>query len=69
MRHVYIRLGELLGQSGALYAYSDDVYMVYDPTNKSKALSAAPRIYKKVGIRIKWGPSKTDLILPPDCNP
>ncbi len=32
------------------------------------ALSTAPSIYKKVGLRIGWGPGKTELILPTDVH-
>ena len=49
MQPVYSRLGALLGHDGALYAYSDDVYLLADPANMVVALSAAPTIYKKVG--------------------
>ena len=59
MQPVYSRLGALLGPDGALYAYSDDVYLLADPINMYVALFAAPSIYKKVGLRIGWGPGKT----------
>jgi len=35
----------------------------------SIALAAALAIYMKVGLRIGWGPGKTKLILPPQCDP
>ncbi len=44
MRPVYERLGALLGLDIALYAYSDDVYLVADPDNMSAALATAPSI-------------------------
>ena len=69
MRSVYTRLGELLGQSNALYAYSDDVYLISNLVDTVKALSTALGIYMKVDIRSGWGPCKTELILPPDCDP
>ncbi len=68
MQPVYSRLGALLGPEGALYAYSDDVYLLADPINMAVALSAALGIYKKVGLRIGWGPGKTELILPTDVH-
>jgi hypothetical protein len=52
MQPVYSRLGVILGPEGALYAYSDDAYLLVDPVNMVVALSAAPAIYKKVGLRI-----------------
>ncbi len=69
MRPVYARLGALLGPNGALYAYSDDVYLVSDPVNMSSALIAAHAIYKRIGLRIGWGPGKTELVLPSDYDP
>jgi hypothetical protein len=66
----YSRLGALLGPEGALYAYSDNVYLLAGPVNMAVALSWAPAIYKKVGLRIGWGPGKTELFLPTnvDCE-
>jgi hypothetical protein len=82
MAPVYARLGSLLGPEGALYAYFDDVYLLADPAHMAIALAAAPSLYKKVGLRIGWGPGKTELILPsgtdnasflttlgPECHP
>jgi hypothetical protein len=63
MKPVYARLGALLGPDGALYAYSDHVYLVSNPINMSIALVATLDIFKKVGLRICWVPSKTKLIL------
>jgi hypothetical protein len=65
---VYARLGSLLGPEGALYAYSDDVYLLADPGHMAVALAAAPSLYNKVGLRIGWGPGKTELILPPGID-
>jgi hypothetical protein len=67
MRPVYARLVALLGPGGALYAYSDDIYLLPDPTNMSIALAVAPPLYKKVGLRIGGGPDKPKLILLPGC--
>jgi len=44
LRPVYSRLDGLLGPDGALYAYSDDVYLVSDPVNMPNALEIAPAI-------------------------
>jgi hypothetical protein len=52
MQPIYSKLGALLGPNGALYAYSDDVYLLANPINMFVALIAAPSIYKKVGLRI-----------------
>ncbi len=49
---VYARLQALLGPEGALYAYSDDVYLISDPIGMANALANAPMIYLKVGLRI-----------------
>ncbi len=32
------------------------------------AITAAPPLYKKVGLRIGWGPAKSELALPPDID-
>ena len=69
MRPVYARLGALLGPDGALYAYSDDVYLLSDPVSMFIALAAALTIYKKVGLHIDWVLGKTELILPFGCSP
>ena len=59
----------MIGPDGALYAYSHDVYLITDLVSMAKTLAAAPTIYGKVGIRIGWGPGKTELILPLDSDP
>ena len=59
----------MLGANGALYLYSDDVYLVCDLVSMDHALSAALVIYVKVGLRIGLGPGKTELILPPLRDP
>jgi hypothetical protein len=41
MRHVYARLGAILGMDGALYAYSNDVNLVSDHINMYIALAVA----------------------------
>jgi hypothetical protein len=69
MRPIYERLGALLGLDGALYAYSDNIYLVADPGNMSAALAAAPSFYRKVGLRIGCGLGKTELILPSQSDP
>jgi hypothetical protein len=68
MQPVYSRIGALLGPDGALYANSDDAYLVANPASMPVALSAAPTIYKKVGLRIGWGLGKTELIMLPDVD-
>jgi hypothetical protein len=48
---VYASLQALLGLDEALYAYSDDVYLISDLASMAKAL-ATPKIYGKVCLRI-----------------
>ena len=67
--NVYGMRQALLGPDGALYAYSDDVYIISDHVGMVKAVAAAPGIYGKVGLMINWGHGKTYLILPHDCDP
>ena len=69
MGPVYARLSALLGPGGALYAYSDDVYLAPDPVKMSLARAAAPSIYNKVWLSIGGGLGKIELILRPDCDP
>ncbi len=59
MGSVYARLSALLGPEGAMYAYSNDVYLASDPINMSLALAAMPSIYNKVELRIGGGHGKT----------
>ncbi len=33
------------------------------------ALAAALPLYKKIGLRLGWGPKKIELIVPPSLNP
>ena len=53
----------------ALYAYSDDIYLISDQVSMARALAAAPQIHGEVGLKIGWGPGKTELILSSDCDP
>jgi hypothetical protein len=69
MYFVYAKLQVLLGPNGALYEYSDDVYLVSDPVSRAKALTASLGTYGKIGLMIGWGLGKTELILPPDSFP
>jgi len=64
MQPVYTRLGALLGPEGALYAYSDDVYLIADPANMAVALSAAPTIYKNVDCASDGDQERPSLFYP-----
>ena len=63
------QLKEGLGPEGMLVAFSDDVYLHGPPMNVAAMISAAPALYKKIGLRIGWGPAKSELALPPDVDP
>ena len=69
MKPVYDRLRALLGPAGLLLAYSDDIYCAADPVLAAVALSEAPPLYGKIGLRIGWGRDKTELCLPPGVDP
>ena len=69
MYPVYARIQALLGPDVALYGYCDDVYLFSDVARIEKPLATAPAIYKKAGLRIGWGPGKTELVLSPGCYP
>ena len=49
MALIYMALKSELGQEGMLVAFSDDVYLHGQPVNVAAAISAALRLYKKVG--------------------
>ena len=65
MKPIYDRLRALLGSSGLLLAYSDDIYCAALPVLAAGAISAAPLLYGKIGLQIGWGRDKTELALPP----
>jgi hypothetical protein len=52
-----------MGEKGAL-AYCDDSCLVVEPDKMAEVLAQAPEIYGKVGLKIGYGPGKTELILP-----
>ena len=62
-------LGSKLCQEGMLVAFSDDVYLHGLLLNVAAAISAVPSLYKKVGLRIGWGPAKSELASPPNVDP
>ena len=69
MAPIYKALREKLGQDGMLVAFSDHVYLHGSSVNVAAAVSAVPSLYKKVGLRIGWGPAKSELTLPPNVDP
>ncbi len=69
MAPIYKQLKEGLEPEGVLVAYSDDVYLHGPPMNVAAMISAAPALYKKVGLRIGFGPAKSELALPPNVDP
>ena len=59
-----------LGQEGMLVAFLDDVYLHGPPVmNVAAAVSAAPSLYKNVGLRIGWGHAKSEMALPLNVDP
>jgi hypothetical protein len=69
MAPIYKALKTKLGPKGMLVDFSDDVYLHGPPVNVTTSISAAPALYKKVGLRIGWGPAKSELALPPNVDP
>ena len=47
-----------------MYTYSDDSYILAPKENMAVVLEQAPVIFGKVGLRLGYGPGKTELILP-----
>ena len=64
MKPVYARLQDAVGQEGVLYTYCDDSYLLAPPEQMATVFRTAPTIFGKVGLRIGYGPGKTELILP-----
>ncbi len=68
MAPVYERLRAVVGEEGVVYAYCDDSYILAPIEQMAQVLHQAPWIFGKVGLRIGYGPGKTELILPKDCS-
>ena len=66
---VFKALKSELGPNAMLVAYSDDVHLHGPPATVPTTISAAPALYKKIGLRIGWGPAKSELALPPGVDP
>ena len=58
MAPIYLALREKLGPEDMLVAYSDDYYLHGPPVKVAATISAAPPLYRKVGLRVGWGPAK-----------
>jgi hypothetical protein len=68
MAPVFERLRAAVGEEGVVYAYCDDSYILAPVEQMAQVLHQAPGIFGKVGLRIGYGPRKTELILPKDCS-
>ena len=64
MEPVYARMRAAVGDEGVLYTYCDDSYMLAPAEQMATSLQQAPGIFAKVGLRLGYGPRKTELILP-----
>jgi len=69
IRPVYDALLAILGPEGFLFSFADDVYMGGLPVYVAQALTEAVDLYRMVGLTLGWGPKKTELVLPIDCDP
>jgi hypothetical protein len=69
MAPIYLALKDKLGPKGMLVAYSDECYLHGPPVKVAATISAAPPLYRKVGLRIGWEPAKSELVLPPYVDP
>jgi hypothetical protein len=67
MASVYARLRAEVGEEGVLYTYCDDSYILAPVEKMAKVLHQAPDIFGKVGLRVGYGPRKTELIIPKAC--
>ena len=68
-RPVYDALLCILGPEGFLFSYANDVYMGGVQVKVALALDAASGLYAMIGLSLGWGPRKTELVLPADCDP
>ncbi len=68
VRPVYDALLVTLGPEGFMFSYADNVYMGGLPANVARALTNAIDLYRMIGLTLGWGPKKTELILPDDCD-
>jgi hypothetical protein len=68
MEPVYARLRAVVGEEGVLYTYCDNSYLLVPMKHMATVLHQAPDIFSKVGLRIGYGPGKTELILPKGCS-
>ena len=69
MAPIYLSLKNELGPKGMLLAYSDDVYLHGPPVKVAAPITSAPPLYTKVGLRIGWGPAKSELVIPSGVDP
>jgi hypothetical protein len=65
---VYARLQASVGEEGVLYTYCDDSYLLAPAEQMATVFRTAPSIFGKVGLRLGYGPGKTELILPKGSN-
>ncbi len=64
MEPIYSMMRAAMGEQGALYVYCDDSYLVAELDKVAEVQAQATTIFGKVGLKIGYGPEKTELILP-----
>ena len=68
MEPVYARMRAVVGDEGVMYTYCDDSYILAPAEQMATTLQQAPGIFAKVGLRLGYGPGKTELIFPKGCS-
>jgi len=68
MEPVYAKMRTVVGDEGVLYTYCDDSYMLAPADQMATTLQHALGIFVKVGLRLGYGPGKTELILQKGCS-
>ena len=68
VRPIYDALLVILGPEGFLFSFADDVYMGEVPWNVALPLDAASGLYAMIGLSMVWGPNRTELQIPVDCD-
>ena len=69
VRPIYDAILVILGPGGFLFNYADDVYLGGVSVNVALPLEATTCLYGMIGLSLAWGPRKTELELPPECDP
>ena len=63
MEPIYARMRAAVVDEGVMYTYCDDSYILAPTEQMATSLQPTQGIFAKVGLRLGYGPGKTELIL------